>query len=120
MILATLFVVGSAANAALAPPDVPTPPGAEGLADEIHATFSSAMDAPVPSFRVAIREWEFQEPRSYLVRVEVYNLAFGFSPRTGYAIAGCWEPGSGFAGGWAVDDIAIADIRAQFESISCP
>jgi hypothetical protein len=108
-------------SAALAPPDVPTPAGAEALADDIRARFSSAMDAPLPSFRVAIREWEAGEPRSYLVRVEVYNLAFGWTARTGYVIAGCWEPGSGFAGGWVVDEVAIADIRAQFDSITaCP
>jgi hypothetical protein len=91
-VVAAILVVTPAVNAALAPPDAPTPAGAELLAADIRARFSSAMDEPLPSYRVAIRQWEIKEPRSYLVRVDVYNIAYGLSPRIGYAMAGCWEP----------------------------
>lgn len=125
---ALLFVCGAAIapgiNAALAPPDAPTPPGAEELAAQIRDRFDSAMEVPLPAYRVAIREWQ-ERGGSYLVRVEVYDLVFGFSPRLGYAIAGCWRPGSRglpFSGGWADDDVQLADVLFGWNSIPaiCP
>lgn len=82
------------------------------------------MEIPLPAYRVAIREWQ-ERGGSYLVRVEVYDLFFGFSPRRGYAIAGCWTPGSrglAFSGGWADDDVQFADVLFQWNSIpaTCP
>lgn len=125
LVAAVLLVTIPGIGAHLAPADAPAPAGAGSLADAIRGRFDAAMELPIPAYRVAIREWEVRG-RSYLVRVEVYDLLFGLGARRGYAIVGCWEPGgplgNGFGGGWADDASALADVRAQFDSVprECP
>lgn len=125
LVAAVVLVAIPGIGAYLAPADAPTPAGAEALAKAIHGRFGAAMELPIPAYRVAIREWEARGG-SYLVRVEVYDLLFGFGTRRGYAIVGCWESdgplGDGFGGGWADDAAQLADVRAQFDSVpgDCP
>lgn len=119
LVLLLVVVVVPGFNAALAPPDTPAPLGAEALAVEIRDRFDSAMEIGFPAYRVAIREWR-ERNGSYLVGVDVYAVTFGPSPRRGYAIAGCWRPGSrglSFSGGWADDAVQLADVLVQWNSI---
>lgn len=114
-------LLAPAVAAALAPPDVASPPGAELLAAEIRDGFDEAMDVSFPAYRVAITDWQARSG-SHLVRVAVYDIAFGFTPRTGYAVAGCWKPGSAFDGGWADNATSLAEVDAMWASVpaSCP
>lgn len=124
-VVAVLIITAAPAiNAVMAPPDALTPPGAESLAAEIRDRFDSAIEMRVPAFRIAIREW-VERDGSYLVRVDVFSLLTGSSPRRGYAIAGCWKPdprrAPTFAGGWADDDVMLVDVLWSWNSIGpCP
>lgn len=112
--LLLLVVAVPAFVAAIAPADAPVPPGAELLAADIRSDFWSQIDAPLPPFRTIIRRWERSGESSYLAEVEIYDLAYGPSPRRGLALAPCWSPGMTFAGGWLDIPGNEDELRREF------
>ncbi len=98
--------------------DAPEPVEAAGLGDAIRRQFWSAIDVPLPPLRTAIRSYEIYPRRSFIVRVDVYDVAFGPVPRPALVLAPCWKPGQAFAGGWVDNPSAEADLRAEFTTAS--
>lgn len=123
ILVAALLVVGvPGLTAALAPPDVPTPAGADALAQDIQRSLASEMELRVPAYRVAIRGWEQVGLNSYLVSVEVYDLLFGLGSRRALVAAPCWSPGRAYSAGWADDVASEGEVRASFQdgAKACP
>ncbi len=112
--LVLLVVAVPAFVAAIAPTDAPVPAGAELLAADIRSSFWSQIDAPLPPFRTIIRRWERSGESSYLAEVEIYDLAYGLSPRRGLALAPCWSADRTFSGGWLDIPGNEDDLRREF------
>lgn len=115
-------LLAPAVAATLAPPDVEPPPGAELFAAQVRDRFDENVELALPPYRVALTSWEVVKGESYLVRVAVYDVLFGFTPRSGYASVGCWTPESSMAGGWADDPLSIAEMEWMWASAPafCP
>lgn len=117
--LGAVVVGPTALAAATAPPDVTEPVQAAGLAEEIRSRFWSAIDLPLPPIRTAIREYEQYPSSSFLIRVEVFDVLSGPTPRQALVLAVCWPIRHSFAGGWLDSASAETEIRRQFaESVA--
>lgn len=114
-------LLAPAIAAALAPPDIKPPPGAELFAAQVRDRFDENVGLDFPPYRTALTSWEVKG-ESYLVRVAVYDVLFGFTPRYGYASVGCWTPESSMAGGWVDDPLSIAEMEWMWASAPafCP